>query len=155
MSAEDVDYLVIHCTAGSRDSTVEDVRRFHVEQRGWSDIGYHFLIDQHGEVHAGRPAWVAGAQAQGFNARSLGIAWIGNHDEYPPTPEAWTAMLRLCHALRAAYKVDVEDVVGHRETYDLLNQRRLKSCPGKLVDMDRFRAELAAWTDNPGAGGVA
>ena len=40
-----IDKIIVHCTATpeGRHTTVEDVRRWHLD-RGWSDIGYHFLI---------------------------------------------------------------------------------------------------------------
>lgn len=45
--------------------------------RGWSDIGYHFLIYLNGEIHEGRPIEKIGAHTYGQNAYSIGICYVG------------------------------------------------------------------------------
>lgn len=74
--------IIIHCTATPEDrhTTVEDVRRWHLD-RGWSDIGYHFLIYLDGSLHKGRPVEIAGAHCKGHNKESIGIAYVGGIDK--------------------------------------------------------------------------
>lgn len=61
----------------------------HIQQRGFSDIAYHLLIDRYGVIYQGRAgsilAPIVGAHAQGFNLGSVGVALIGNfqNDEMP------------------------------------------------------------------------
>lgn len=71
--------FIIHCTATKKefDVTVEDLRKWHVEERGWKDIGYHFFIDLKGEVHECRPIEQTGAHTRGHNFDSIGIAYAG------------------------------------------------------------------------------
>lgn len=71
--------IIIHCTATKKDFdvTVNDLRKWHVEERGWKDIGYHFFIDIHGEVHECRPLERTGAHTKGENYDSIGIAYAG------------------------------------------------------------------------------
>jgi N-acetylmuramoyl-L-alanine amidase len=78
----DIDKLIVHCTATpeGRHTTVEDVRRWHLD-RGWSDIGYHFLIYLDGSLHAGRPIEKTGAHCKGCNKGSIGIAYVGGIDK--------------------------------------------------------------------------
>lgn len=73
-----IDYIAVHCTATpeGQDLTVEDIRRQHKAQ-GWSDVGYHYIIYRDGTVHEGRNVDVAGAHVSGYNAHSIGIAYVG------------------------------------------------------------------------------
>lgn len=70
--------IILHCTATpeGEDYTVEQIRQMHLA-RGFSDIGYHFLIDREGKVHAGRPTAIAGAHCEGHNTRSIGVCYVG------------------------------------------------------------------------------
>ena len=58
--------IIVHCTATFPDQrvTVADITRWH-KQRGWKTIGYHYVVDQDGNVFPGRPLEQAGAHAQG------------------------------------------------------------------------------------------
>ena len=73
-----INELIIHCTAtpATQRVTVADITRWH-RQRGWKTIGYHFLIDQDGVVHTGRPLSDVGAHCRGHNANSIGICYVG------------------------------------------------------------------------------
>ena len=57
------------------------IQAYHQDARGWSDIGYNFLIDRFGEIWEGRAGGidnpVVGAHASGQNRGSVGIAFIG------------------------------------------------------------------------------
>jgi N-acetyl-anhydromuramyl-L-alanine amidase AmpD len=70
--------IIIHHTATSKQTTVESIRNYHVNVRGWRDIGYHYLIDGDGNLRLGRPVWIQGAHCKGLNVDSIGIALIGD-----------------------------------------------------------------------------
>jgi N-acetylmuramoyl-L-alanine amidase len=80
-----INEVFIHCTATkpnwmerhTSDQKVAEIRRWHVEERGWSDIGYHFIIDRNGNVVEGRPIERVGAHVRGHNSNSIGICLIG------------------------------------------------------------------------------
>jgi len=70
--------IIIHCSATpeGRDYTVEDIRRWHLN-RGFKDIGYHFVIYRDGSIHVGRAKDLVGAHCEGHNAISIGVCYIG------------------------------------------------------------------------------
>jgi len=51
-----INKIIVHCSATreGENYTVDTIRSWHVDGRGWSDIGYHFYIDLYGEIHKGR-----------------------------------------------------------------------------------------------------
>jgi N-acetylmuramoyl-L-alanine amidase len=73
-----VDYIVVHGseTKDDKDIGVEEIRRAH-RQKGWLDVGFHFIIRRDGMVERGRPHDVPGAHVRGYNHVSLGICLVG------------------------------------------------------------------------------
>lgn len=140
----DIDEIIIHCTATrpewwkSRTSNqkVAEVRRWHVEENGWSDIGYAVLIDRDGTRVAGRDLDKdgdtfddIGAHTKGRNARSIGIALFGGHGssangkfEDNFTPEQDAELRKLIAELKARFPT-IKKVSGHNEYAN-------KACPG-------------------------
>ena len=134
--------IILHCSATEDGRTVSwgAIRRFHVEQRGWAEIGYHFgveLVDEGYEILLGRFPDQAGAHSLGQNFDSLGICFVGEFDRLPPPPAQWGKGLALAAWLCRRYLIPVERVFGHRQF------ERAKTCPGLAFDLDRFRNELA------------
>ena len=77
--------IFIHCSAtkpqwmltSTPDQKVAEIRRWHTQENGWKDIGYHFVIDRSGDIVKGRPIERAGAHVRNHNAKSIGICLIG------------------------------------------------------------------------------
>ena len=76
------DYLIIHCAATkpSMDIGVNEIRKWHLD-RGWRDVGYHYMIRRNGEVELGRRNDDMGAHASGYNHNSIGVCLIGGMAE--------------------------------------------------------------------------
>ena len=127
--------IIVHCAATrphwmegrTAQEKVAEIRRWHVQENNWADIGYHYIIDRNGEVVTGRPLERAGAHVSGRNATTIGICLIGGHGSTPNdqfadhyTPEQDWALRKLLDDLRERFPVPVS---GH-------NQYANKACPG-------------------------
>lgn len=84
----DIDKIIVHCSATpeGRHTTVEEIKQWHL-QRGWKDIGYHYVIYLDGTIHRGRPESVVGAHCSGYNKNSIGVCYIGGLDKDGKTPK--------------------------------------------------------------------
>ncbi len=142
-----INLLVVHCsaTAPALDIGVREIRQWHLK-RGWSDIGYHYVIRRDGSLETGRPLEKAGAHAKGHNASSVGICLAGGVDT-ANTPEnnftdAQFASLRTL-LVELLQRFPQSRICGHR---DLSNVR--KACP--CFDVAQW------WAQNePGSGSPA
>lgn len=134
-----INEIIIHCTATrpnwwaamSADEKVEEVRRWHLD-RGFNDVGYHYLIDRNGQVVVGRPIERAGAHVKGHNANSIGISLFGGHgssadDKFEDhfTQDQEQSLNRLIDQLRRRFP-EITKITGH-------NQYSVKACPGFSV----------------------
>jgi N-acetylmuramoyl-L-alanine amidase len=79
----DLKRIILHCTATpeGKHFDVDTIRRWHVKDRGWKDIGYHYVIYLDGSVHEGRPVDQVGAHTSGHNKDSIGIVYVGGCDK--------------------------------------------------------------------------
>lgn len=128
-----VEQIIVHCSASPdyMDIGANTIRQWH-KLRGWSDIGYHYVVRRNGEIEKGRPDEKIGAHARGANSRSIGICWIGVNS---PSPEQEKSLFSLIHFLMGKYSVTIDNVLGHSEAV-----KTSKTCPN--LNMNRVRAEL-------------
>lgn len=107
--------IIVHCsdTPAGRHTTVEEIRQWHLD-RGWSDIGYHYVIYLDGTVHEGRPVERIGSHCKGHNKRSIGVAYIGGGKGIDTrTEEQREAMVDLLVYLKTTYPK--ARIYGHRD----------------------------------------
>lgn len=131
-----LDEIIIHCTATRpswmEERTVHDVmdtvRSWHVEDRGWSDVGYHAIIHRDGSVAFGRPIERTGAHVRGRNKSTIGVSLVGGFggssddlfsDNY--TDEQEDALRELIGEWQHEYPT-IDKVSGHNEYAN-------KACP--------------------------
>lgn len=80
--------IIVHCTdtPEGRPHTVADIRLWHTLPvskggRGWSDIGYHYVVYLDGTIHDGRDADKIGAHCAGHNSYSIGVVYVGGRSK--------------------------------------------------------------------------
>ncbi len=133
--------IIVHCSATTpswfsgktlKDKTAE-IKLWHTRDRGFKDIGYHYLIDRDGRIGPGRmPETKAGAHVIGHNTGTIGVCLIGGHgsastdkfeDNFTAAQEK--SLLSLIDDIRSRYPT-ITKVTGH-------NQYAAKACPGFYV----------------------
>lgn len=87
-----INRIILHCTATreGKDYSVDTIRKWHTD-KGWSDIGYHYLVARDGAIYEGRPVERMGAHVRGYNANSIGIAYVGGVEAQRNSKGGWTA----------------------------------------------------------------
>lgn len=114
--AQELKAIFVHHTDSSNTykrsqvaAMVRGIYSYHTRTRGWSDIGYNFLIDRFGNIYEGRGGGITepiiGAHARGANEGSTGISLIGNFTSQSP-PKA----MRLALARLVAWKADIHHI---------------------------------------------
>ena len=124
----EINKIIIHCSATRTDQSfnVEDIRGWHVNGNGWSDIGYHFYIKLDGTIQEGRPLGRVGSHTKGHNTGSIGLCFEGG---YNPDGTSWLEPTdnQKCSFIEWLCSIESEfgklPVHGHREFSS-------KDCPG-------------------------
>ena len=139
-------YILIHHTA-SDIGNMDYYKKFHVEQRGWSDIAYHFIINNGsmnttvGEIEEST-LWAErkpNLSTRSWYANYFGIAvvLVGNLERHEAPPLQREALITLLTNLARRYDIPPERIVGHREIQNT-------ACPGKYLHMPGIRQAVAA-----------
>ena len=134
--------IVIHHAGfpdADKDSSAEEIHKFHQEVNGWAGIGYHYVIRKDGTIEQGRKPLAVGAHAYQHNKNSVGICVAGNFDIGKPNREQMDSLKLLTAWLCQKYKLNPMKkgvIVGHRNLNDT-------NCPGdnlypKLDEIRRY-----------------
>jgi hypothetical protein len=118
--------FIVHYSEGPTSQTVRQIQNFHMDGRGWSDVGYNFLVDVSGRIYEGRGWLVVGAHAPDHNTSGIGVCMIGRDGDATPAAKRAIRWLYDEAARRAGRSLKK---LGHRDVY-------ATSCPGN---------ELYAW----------
>lgn len=139
--------IILHHSATKDSKTVSwnAIRRYHVNECKWTNIGYHWgieFVEDTGsplgsyEILMGRFPNETGAHTQGINSTALGICFVGNFDEAPVPEGQWEQGVRLVHWICGHFGILIREIWGHR---DYAN----KTCPGKLFNVEKFKEDVA------------
>ncbi len=138
---------LVHHTVNTNGYSAADVPamilgicRYHRDSNGWDDIGYNFVVDRFGKIWEGRAGGtdraVIGAQAQGFNSQTTGIANLGTHTALPQTSATLSSIARLIrwklplHGQPTSGRVTVASAGGPASRYALGQRVSLQRVSG-------------------------
>lgn len=124
--------IIIHCSATPNGQSVdiETIRKDHIQNRGFTDIGYHMLINVDGTCQNGRPLNVVGAHCEGENHDAIGICLVGT-DKY--TYKQFETLRYKLDSIIMTYSIPRFAIWCHYEFASAKKQG--KTCPN-LRDVD-------------------
>ena len=134
-----INKIIIHCSATpvGREVSVSNIRKWHL-QRGFNDIGYHYVIHLDGKISVGRPIEKVGAHCAYENRGSIGICYVGGMSKDMKNPKDTRtqaqkdSLIKLMHELIYKYNKDMA-IHGHNEYAN-------KACP--CFDVQKEYANL-------------
>jgi hypothetical protein len=129
-------------TAAQVPAIIRGIYAYHTQSRGWSDVGYNFLVDRFGRIWEGRYGGVdrpvVGAHTLGYNDDAFAMSAIGNFETAQPSAALLDAYGRLfawklsLHGVSAGStrqwvtKRYLPAINGHRDVGQT-------ACPGKYL----------------------
>lgn len=115
-----IDTIIIHCSDSDypHHDDVSVIRQWHVNERGFRDVGYHYFIRKDGLIQPGRKEADIGAHCEGKNGTSIGICLHGKKEF---TQSQFISLANIINSL--AHKYPIKVVEGH----NFFNKN--KTCP--------------------------
>ena len=150
--AREIDRVFLHCSASDRDEhdDVSVMRRWHVDDRGWDDVGYHYFIKKDGTVQPGRDLEKTPAAQRGHNAGTIAICLhglaVGRF-----TREQYRSLIGLCR--------DLDDALDGMASFHGHSEVSSKACPvypyRVVLGLDAHGEMIFAPSETPLQGGDA
>lgn len=127
-----IDLIIVHCSASDNPhhDNLATIKQWHLG-RGFSDVGYHFIVLKSGEVVKGRDIEQVGAHCEGHNKNSIGICLTGDKLF---SEEQFISLRALIRELIGSYALGTLDVLPH----NAFNKN--KTCPN--FDLDKILENL-------------
>ncbi len=112
-------YIVIHHSVTPEDFTVEDIRKIHLS-KGYSDVGYHFLITKDG-LKVGRDIKYNGAHAISeksdvkMNHYGIGLCIIGDFSKKEISDKLVNETVYAINKIAKKYNIpiDLKHIIPH------------------------------------------
>jgi uncharacterized protein with LGFP repeats len=148
--------VIFHHTAGSNRYSkaqsrgiVRSTQTYHMQGRGWCDIGYNFLVDKYGQTFVGRSGGVLnqvrGAHAgnKTVNTYAMGVSMMGNLQNVRPSAAMKTATVKLIGwrlgtnylPAKGTYAIAghrLHRIAGHRDvSLSGIRPATATACPGR------------------------
>lgn len=118
-------YIVMHHSATESGNAAE-FDTLHRE-KGWDELGYHFVIDNgrggpDGRVEVGsrwtkqkHGAHTGGTPGNEYNEYGIGICLVGNFMRHRPTRAQLKAVTELTEYLAERYDLGQDDIIAHKD----------------------------------------
>lgn len=135
-----INYIVVHCSATKENKyfNASDINKWHLN-RGWSGIGYHYVVLLDGTIEQGRPEEITGAHVRGYNKNSIGVVYVGGLDGKGNAKDTRTikqkeSLKTLLKSLKSKHRN--ASILGHRDFSKDINKNGsiepneyMKQCP--------------------------
>lgn len=163
-SYTNVTHLVIHHEGGGGSpfrsnwaAVVRSIQNYHMDNNGWSDIGYNYLVAPDGTLYEGRGENVIGAHFCGENSNTMAVCYMGDYSIYSPAASgirsieslfAWKASKNGINPTGSSYHYSVggslANVCGHRDNDGCT------TCPGNnlYANMSTIRNNIQTIINN-------
>ncbi len=137
----------VHHTVNANDYSrrevpgiLRSIYAYHTQSRGWSDVGYNFLVDKFGRIWEGRAGGidrpVVGAHTLGYNDYAFAMSAIGNFETVQPRAvmlQAYGSLMAWKLSLHGVDASSTRQVVGP-DAFEAINGHRdagSTACPGR------------------------
>ncbi len=117
-----IKYIVVHCTATPQSTTIESIKNYWRNDLGWSNVGYHYMIQADGTIVQIADESLITNGVRGYNKNSIHVCWIGGQIKDNRTKQQREALIRKLSELKAKYPQAT--IQGHRDF-----PRVTKACP--------------------------
>jgi N-acetyl-anhydromuramyl-L-alanine amidase AmpD len=132
-SLSSIDQIIIHHSATQGGSS-ESFAEYHVLANDWPGIGYHFVINQSGQIDQTQYLQTVSYHTSGQNSRSVGICLVGDYDEQSLPPAQLDALILLI--------LNIQNQLGRTLAIFGHNEFSNKTCPGSKVNIDQIRSKV-------------
>lgn len=129
-TAKSYNKITVHHTTEKKSSHkrndvhfLQTIQKYHIDEKKWADIGYHFIIGKDGKIYEGRLLKFYGAHVKNHNIGNIGIALLGDFHSNPLNTKQRQSLNLLINALREKYNIHEKELYAHRELGNT-------SCPG-------------------------
>lgn len=127
-------YVFIHHGASGECFTKEDCthrvqnyQSYHMDGRGYSDMGYNFVVGEDGNAYEARGWNEVGAHTLGYNTNGIAICIIGDFSHKVPNDAALNTVKQLINCGLNNHKISpTYTLKGHRDV-------GVTACPGQSL----------------------
>lgn len=106
--------IIVHHSALPLTDGPREIQALHMHDKGFADVGYHYIVDDQGKLYEARSMSVRGAHTYAHNFGTVGICLMGNFQDIQPAAAQLLTLREQIHCLLAQYP-RIGRVAGHRD----------------------------------------